>query len=92
VTKKVVGVFVTFCAAPNEQEVKRLLKIHLQILYRVFFFRLYHGCFNIIAQSAGVNVNATIPERMVAVAIVIANCLKTPLDQTLKATGIKPRH
>jgi hypothetical protein len=31
--------------------------------------------FNIIAQSAGVNVNATIPERMIAVAIVIANCL-----------------
>jgi hypothetical protein len=28
---------------------------------------------NIIAQSAGVNVNATIPERMIAVAIVIAN-------------------
>jgi hypothetical protein len=30
--------------------------------------------FNIIAQ-VGVNVNATIPERMIAVAIVIANCL-----------------
>jgi hypothetical protein len=34
--------------------------------------------FNIIAQSAGVNVNATIPERMIAVAIMLQIVYKTP--------------
>jgi hypothetical protein len=43
-----------------------------------------------IAQSAGVNVNATIPERMIAVAIVIANCIN-PTGPDIKATGIKPQ-
>jgi hypothetical protein len=57
------------------EQVKRVIKTIYKSIYRSFLFCFTMIVFNIIAQSAGVNVNATIPERMIAVAIVIANCL-----------------
>jgi hypothetical protein len=47
--------------------------------------------FNIIAQSAGVNVNATIPERMIAGHRNCKLSIKTPTGPDIKATGIKPQ-
>jgi hypothetical protein len=44
--------------------------------------------FNIIAQSAGVNVNATIPERMIAVAI-MQIVYKTPTGPDIKGNWNK---
>ena len=46
--------------------------------------------FKIIAQSAGVNVNATNADRAIEIAIVNANCLyKTPVIPPKNATGTK---
>src|SRR5690606_38203192 len=49
--------------------------------------------FNINAQSAGVSVNATIPEIVTETAIVIANCLYIcPANPPKNATGTKTAH